>query len=239
MTAWRARPRLSSLVACACTSSGPSITLEAPSTTTTAPAGTATVDRPESVEPTLVVDIADASIDISPLILGVSGDADGEYVRDSGITLLNWGGENVSRFNYLVGNASNRGVDWQLPEPSGWFDGGSGERSPRVGVRRGDRRPHCRPDPGLGGLRRRSGDLLVPTRWRWVRERGGRELSDSGCQRRSSEYQRRQQLEGGRGRGLGTSSSDPATTPRFIAFDNEPELWGITHHDVHPDVHDV
>ena len=28
---------------------------------------------------------------------------------------------------------------------------------------------------------------------------------------------------------------DQDLLPRFIAMDNEPELWGYTHYDVHPD----
>jgi hypothetical protein len=229
------RPRTASilvLIAGACTSSGPSITLEVPITTTSATDPAAT-DRPVEVAPTLVIDVAAAGDDISPLILGISGNSDAQYVLDAGITLGSWGGETATRYNYVIGNASNGGRDANYQNLPIGLPGnaaaafvasasGSGIES-RVAV------------PTLGWI----ASNAEPTTCSFPLTDGGCAIADgASCLEPGIAADPLDTSVTSTARAVASwvadLVSDPLTTPRFIAFDNEPELWGVNHYDVHP-----
>jgi len=177
------------------------------------------------------VDTQDVGAEISPLILGVSGDLDADEMAQLGVTLESWGGNPASRFNYRLGNAWNAGSDWEFRNTDYGFEGNVFERFL-------DR-------TATAGVEARA---VVPTLG-WV-ARDGDESTCSfpegdGClggDDLDCEHPRR--------------VADPETTSvpstpesvaawiedvrsrhelRFIAMDNEPELWGHTHFDIHPE----
>lgn len=170
---------------------------------------------------------------ISPLILGVSGDVDSAYIRDVGITLNSWGGNPSTRFNYKIGHAWNAGADWEYRNGNYGSNGDAAARFVRESL--------------AAGAQVR---LAVPTLG-WVAKDDHNDtcsfpLSGGGC---------------GNAAGANCEHPGPVADPlaanvpstaaavtdwlrrlvqdqhlrlNFVAMDNEPELWGATHYDVHP-----
>ena len=154
-------------------------------------------------------------------------------MRDAGITVNSWGGNPATQYNYLSGHFWNAGLDWEYRNGN---YGNSGD------VARG-----FIGDSMEGGAAVR---LAVPTLG-WIAKNddnntcsfptGGGGCSDEGradCKNPgdkadptlanipSTPEMVQNWVKGLVGAGLG---------PRFIAMDNEPDLWGSTHYDVHPD----
>ena len=182
---------------------------------------------------TVVVDDRSTIRPINPLIMGMSGDVDAAYIRDVGVTLNSWGGNPSTRYNYRIGHAWNNGSDWEYRNTN---YGQSGDVSSKF-VK----------DSLAAGAQVR---VAVPTLG-WIAKND----SNDSCSF--------PQTGGGCGGSHGSSCqkpgavADPTTanvpstveavrdwvgqmvkvqklTVKFIAMDNEPELWGITHYDVHP-----
>lgn len=170
---------------------------------------------------------------ISPFIYGLSG-ASPEVLSEMRPTLNSWGGNPSTRFNWKIGHAWNAGRDWFYRNGNYGFESGS--------VSEGFLQ-----DAADAGVFVR---FAVPTLG-WVAKDDHLNtcsfpLEDGSCS------------DGG-----GSSCTNPvqvadpnlANVPfnvedvakwvreltveggfdlRFIAMDNEPELWGFTHYDVHP-----
>ena len=178
------------------------------------------------------VDTAANRRPISPHIYGVSGsNANGNAALQP--SLESWGGNPSTRFNWRLGNAWNTGSDWFYNNTNYDADGNAFDRflqdklarniATRVAV------------PTLGWVAR---DTNLAT-CSFPDENGN--CTDG--QASNCENQR--------------LIADPTTTsvastpadivawlnhmrelgglPTYIAMDNEPELWGYTHYDVHPD----
>lgn len=183
-------------------------------------------------EPAVLVDAQRNAHPISPLIYGLSG-GDADYLRALKPTLLSWGGNPSTRYNWKLGNAWNAGSDWLYKNGNyGVPDGTSASeefikeaQSFNVEVR-----------------------LAVPTLG-WVakdRESCSFPNADGSC---GDAGRANCQAPGPIANPLQANiSSDPLSivewvdrlkslgpAPRFIAMDNEPELWGFTHYDVHPE----
>jgi len=168
---------------------------------------------------------------ISPLIRGLSGGVDHNVLRDLGATVNSWGGNPASRFNYELGHAWNAGADWE------YRNGNYGQS--------GDAARDFIVESEAGGAMVR---LAVPTLG-WIAKDDNNDTCSfptaDGC-------------TGGDGLSCDNPGSvaDPtlanvpstpemvgdwierllgagATVP-FVAMDNEPELWGHTHYDIHP-----
>jgi hypothetical protein len=181
----------------------------------------------------VTVDPGQALGTISPLIRGVSGDVDVAYLRDAGITVNSWGGNPSSRFNYLSGHFWNAGLDWEYRNTNygasgdavaGFIgesqQGGAAVRLavPTLGwIAKNDDNDTCSFPTTGGGCGddgrancEKPGDRADPNR---ANIPSTPEMVQAWVQRLV-------------GQGLG---------PQFIAMDNEPDLWGSTHYDVHPD----
>ncbi len=171
---------------------------------------------------------------ISPLILGLSTNLTADELRSAGIQLNSWGGNPSTRYNYENGHAWNNAADYEFRNTN---YGQSGDELRRfLGV------------DAAAGLQSR---VAVPTLG-WVASNDDENtcsfpIEGGGCRPAS---------EVGDCTGDGPIA-DPHTAnvestpemvadwiggvvaegngPRFIAMDNEPELWGATHYDVHPD----
>jgi len=169
---------------------------------------------------------------ISPLIYGVSNAPTNE-LQAMGATLNSWGGNPSTRYNWKIGHAWNAGRDWFY-------------RNGNYGLPEGSVSDAFISETLAAGAQVR---LALPTLG-WVAKNDDNNtcsfpLPDGSC-----------------GDGGGSSCENPyqvadpnlANIPvdedfviewvqhiqeqgwdiRFLAMDNEPELWGYTHYDVHP-----
>lgn len=171
---------------------------------------------------------------ISPLIYGVSAAAQ-EYLFASGATVNNWGGNPSTRYNWELGNAWNAGSDWEY-------------RNGNYGHQTGNIADKFIAETLAADAAIR---LSVPTLG-WVANSTDNDdcsfpLPNGGC---------------GDGYGSNCDERDIVADPtianvatdvefvrrwmqhiralhgdnlQIIAMDNEPELWGHVHYDVHPD----
>jgi hypothetical protein len=180
------------------------------------------------------IDATNAGEQVSPFIRGVSGGLSTEQMRDAGIRLRSWGGNPSTRYNYLIGHAWNHGADFEFRNVN--YGDASGDVYAGVAAENADAGAETR--------------LAVPTLG-WVAKDGDPEHcsfpdGEGGCAPASEELtcERGDRVADPR---LTSVESTPAMVadwigrlvadgldPRFIAMDNEPELWGHTHYDVHP-----
>jgi hypothetical protein len=77
--------------------------------------------------PALMVDAGTQTRAISPLIYGVNGyDLDTTTIKNANVSIIRWGGDNVSRYNY-VANTTNSAADYYFESGTGaggqWPDG--------------------------------------------------------------------------------------------------------------------
>lgn len=192
-------------------------------------------DLPEDITDKLliVVDAAQNVHPISPLIYGVSG-ADSEVLQALQPTVNSWGGNPSTRYNWELGNAWNAGSDWEYRNGNYGYEGSSASDD------------FIEDSQTFGAAVR----LAVPTLG-WVARNDDNDtcsfpLPNGGC---------------GDAGGATCDSSGEQADPtvanvesnvdsivdwmnhlnqqghdvRFVAMDNEPELWGITHYDIHPE----
>ncbi|MET0459746.1 MAG: glycoside hydrolase family 44 protein [Ilumatobacteraceae bacterium] len=183
---------------------------------------------------TVQVDAAQRGEAISPLILGLSSNLTAEQLDDLGTTLNSWGGNPSTRYNYTIGHAWNHGSDFEFRNTD--YDVGEGDAA------RGFLMTNA-----AAGVQSR---LAVPTLG-WVAKNADPETcsfpdGSGGC--RSAGYVGNCNGDGPvADPNLANVASDEAAVaewvrgliadgldPDIIAFDNEPELWGLTHYDVHP-----
>lgn len=191
------------------------------------------IPKPEPVDVVINVDVNRDEHPISPLIYGVSA-APKEVLNDLRPTLNSWGGNPSTRYNWVIGHAWNAGSDWFYR--NGNFGNPEGSASDKFIEEAADAGIEVRiAYPALG----------------WV----AKDDNNNTCSF--------PQPDGSCGNANGASCVDPgllanpnrANVPsdsssiikwmqhlfeeqkykiRFLAFDNEPELWGTTHYDVHP-----
>lgn len=172
---------------------------------------------------------------ISSLIYGLSG-ASEEIMDEIRPTLNSWGGNPSTRYNWKVGNAWNAGSDWEYRNGNYGAQGNASEAFVA--------------EAQASGAKVR---LAVPTLG-WVAKNDDNNtcsfpLPGGGC---GTANYANCQTGGDReiaNPELANVRSDPESIKAwltyltvekgypvdFIALDNEPELWGYTHYDVHPD----
>jgi hypothetical protein len=153
---------------------------------------------------------------------------------DAGIRLRSWGGNPSTRFNYRIGHAWNHGADFEFRNvnygdaPGDAFGSFAAENKeagaetrlavPTLGwVAKDDDPQHCS-FPDSDGACAAASDALTCER--------GERIADP----RSTSVESTPSMVAGWIRQLQADG----LAPRFIAMDNEPELWGYTHYDVHP-----
>ena len=204
---------------------------EAGGTASTGPDATsAEPSEPADVE--IAIDASAPGEPISPLILGLSTTLSADELRQGGITLNSWGGNPSTRFNYQIGHAWNHGADYEF-------------RNTNYGDT-GNAAVNFLDENTAGGAVNR---LAVPTLG-WVASNDDENTCsfpvDGGCLNRDQAGNCADPKE----------AADPTTanvesTPEGVAawvqglladghdieivsMDNEPDLWGYTHYDVHP-----
>ena len=228
------------LLAAACSGSGgDELVFDDPASTPAPPppppASSAGSDlaAPEA-ELAIAIDAATPGDEISPLILGVSSTLTAAELTDAGLQLNSWGGNPATRYNYVIGNAWNNGADYEFRNTN------FGDTGPSA-------RNYVVSNAEAGVVTR----LAVPTLG-WV----ARNDDQNTCSFPTGDGQCLGQQDVGNCREP-EAEADPETantrsTPAgvadwvgamvadgldigFIAMDNEPELWGDTHFDVHPE----
>jgi hypothetical protein len=188
---------------------------------------------PDSGSPDVRIDATAPGAEISPLILGLSSSLKAPELEQAGIRLNSWGGNPSTRFNYQVGHAWNNGRDWEFRNTNYGATGDTArgfieenmaaELETRLAV------------PTIGWIARND-DTNVCS---FPDEDGGCTGGDgSDCEHqnviadpRTANVESTPEMVADWVAGLVADGH----APRFIAMDNEPDLWGYTHYDVHPD----
>lgn len=183
---------------------------------------------------TVLVDTTVATHTISPLIYGVSF-AEPDILADLRPTVNSWGGNTSTRYNWEHGTAWNAARDWYYMNVD--YDEGEGGSSsdrhiegsirygaevrmalPTLGwVAKDNDNDNCsfpNPDGSCGNAE------LVS-----CRDGGGPIADPAVTSQRSDVESVRRWVQHMVDQGYGV---------RFFAMDNEPDLWGETHYDVHP-----
>lgn len=179
------------------------------------------------------VDINRGRHAISPLVYGVSA-APGGVLQTLRPTLNSWGGNPSTRYNWRIGHAWNAGSDWFF-------------RNGNYGILHGSAGDDFISEALAAGVAVR---LALPTLG-WVAKDDNNAtcsfpLPGGGCgDANQANCENPIQVADPRQANV---PSDPASITawmrhlfeekdfdiRFVAMDNEPELWGYTHYDVHP-----
>jgi hypothetical protein len=199
----------------------------------TAPVAPVSPVPPVNADVTIQVDAARDVRPISPLIYGLSGGSD-EALQGIRPTLISWGGNPSTRYNWKLGNAWNAARDWYYRNVDYGHKGGSASDT----------------FVSQSLANGREVRLALPTLGWVARDNDNRSCSfpqaDGSCDNAG---------------GASCSKPGPVADPRltsvpsdvasitewvrhltvtqgfkvrFFAMDNEPELWGVTHYDVHP-----
>jgi hypothetical protein len=194
---------------------------------------TTKVEATVAIDSLVRVEVTKNAHPISPLIYGVSG-APKEVLDALHPTLNSWGGNPNTRYNWRIGHAWNAGSDWYYRNGNyGFLEGSSSDQFAQQAQE--------------SGVATR---FVVPTLG-WV----AKDDNNATCSF--------PQADGSCGNANGATcanpgeiadpttanvASDPASISawithltrekgyniRFLAMDNEPELWGYSHYDVHP-----
>ncbi len=182
---------------------------------------------------TIHIDTSQNVHPISPLVYGLSG-ATPEYIDGLQPTLNSWGGNPSTRYNWQLGRAWNAGSDWFFRNGNYGYQGESASdeflaqaQAANMAVR-----------------------LAVPTLG-WVAKNDDNNTcsfplanGDCGNGNNSNCDAPTEIADPNRANVPSTPDTvrawlrhinEQGLAVRFVATDNEPELWGYTHYDVHPD----
>ncbi len=182
----------------------------------------------------ILVDVEQPLHTISPMIYGVSG-ADITYTQKLNPGLNSWGGNPSTRYNWRIGHAWNAGSDWFYRNGNYGITEGSASDSfisetlsisaevrlaiPTIGwVAKDDDLDTCSfplPDGSCG-----DGNMSTCNNPMQIADP---ELANV----RSTPDDIKEWMQ--------YLFDEMDFRVRFIAMDNEPELWGFTHYDVHPE----
>lgn len=221
--------------------------------------GTAVSSTPVSC--VVTIDTQQDRHPISPYIYGMAS-ASADHIRDCGVTLNRWGGNPNTRYNWELGNAWNAARDWgfrngnygitdaERRKPAGALDSFiAASRAkgvtclitiPTIGWVARDTNNFTRSlgVPSSGGLPLFPGSQAIArydpsanqarTSVRSV-ARKGRPFSDPPDLTDDVVYQ--DELINHLVRKFGTAQNGGV---HFYAMDNEPDIWDVTHTDVHP-----
>jgi hypothetical protein len=231
---------LAGLIAAGCSGSSDehAIEIATPPTASSVPSGSggpgaATTAEPVSANVTVAIDASTPGVPISPAILGISSSLGGDQLAASGIMLESWGGNPSTRYNYDIGHAWNGAADSEF-------------RNTNYGSTSPDAAGDFVREAKAAGVQTR---LAIPTLG-WVAKDDDSNHcsfpSNGGCLP-ASEAGRckdpRHQADPNTANVQSTPQKVAAwlqrmaasgATPDFVAMDNEPDLWGDTHYDVHP-----
>jgi hypothetical protein len=181
----------------------------------------------------VTVDLTQPLHPISPFIYGIAGNTP-EYMRELRPRLTNWGGNPTSRYNWEIGNAFNAGSDWEYRNTDYGYPAGSAT------------------DKFIEDAKAVGADVRItlPTLG-WVAKDTKNETCsftgpDGKCYNPWATCQKPGKVADPNQanvpvdvewvvRWVRHMIDEQGYDVRFFAMDNEPDLWGFTHYDVHPD----
>jgi hypothetical protein len=180
----------------------------------------------------ITVDTSKPGATVHPEIYGLTASLTVDQLRQIGVPVNSWGGNPITRYNYELGNAFNTGADYEFRNTS--FDSPPGplaqdfiEENTAAGAK------SRLAIPTLGWVAKDTD----PNTCSFPKDGGCAPASEAGdCAnpkletdpRRTSVASTPEQV-GAWLQGLVAAGA----TPEYVAMDNEPELWGMTHYDVH------
>ena len=240
------------VVAAACSgSSQDGIELDSvPATTTTTAAATSTggtgpgagdgagatpaTSAPSSAGVTVTIDASQPGATISPGILGVSSNLTAAELQQAGLTINSWGGNPSTRYNYDIGHAWNHGADFEFRNTN-YDDPGPDSARNYVESNAAAGVQTRMAIPTLGWVAK-SDD---PDDCSFPKDGGGclpaAEVGD--CKNPKIEADPTRANVESTPEQVGAWLRQMAAAgaePQYISMDNEPDLWGNTHYDVHP-----
>ncbi|MFV0309608.1 MAG: glycoside hydrolase family 44 protein [Desertimonas sp.] len=192
--------------------------------------------RPAAAPVTTVevtIDEGQPGAPISPLIRGINGDLTAPEMQAAGILFGSWGGNPNSRYNYEIGHAWNTAADWEFRNVN--YDQPEGDAV----------REYADLNAAAGGVTR----LAVPALG-WIAKDDNPDNcsfpdGQGGCQWANWDCANPGPIADPYATSIESTSEMVAAwvaemvageVPiQFLAIDNEPELWGYTHYDVHPE----
>ena len=198
-------------------------------TATPVPVATATIDSAD-LDAQITIDVEADVRPISPLIYGVSLPPKGDYMQQLRPTFVSWGGNPTSRYNWQAGNLWNGANDYLFINGTYGLDGvvyeqfldnaATVDAATRMSV------------PMLGwvakdnygcSFRDDNGDCYVPPF-------DCRDPQQTADPHTTSVPSTPDDIAAWM-----QAILDSGRTLDFVALDSEPELWGFTHFDVHPE----
>jgi hypothetical protein len=201
--------------------------------TTTGADATSTAVTSVSADATVTVDATRPGATISPGILGVSSNLTAAELQQAGLTINSWGGNPSTRYNYDIGHAWNHAADYEFRNTS------YGDPAPDSAL------AYVQSNAAAGVQTR----MAIPTLG-WVAKSDDPDdcsfPKDGGCQPASdvgncddpkveadpttANVESTPEKVGAWLREMAAAGA----VPQYMAMDNEPDLWGHTHYDVHP-----
>lgn len=188
----------------------------------------------DTAEFRITIDPDSVNHPISPLIYGVSA-ASQEYLFASGATVNNWGGNPATRYNWELGNAWNAGRDWEYRNGNYGHEVGnvadkfiqetlSADAAVRLSV------------PTLGWVANSTDtdDCSFPLPNGECGDGYGSTCDNQDVVADPTLANTPSDIESVR-RWMQHIRATYGDGVQIIAMDNEPELWGYVHYDVHPD----
>lgn len=199
---------------------------------------------------TVIVDDGASGYQISPYIYGVAF-ADTSVLQQLGATVDRWGGNTSSQYNWVVGDAWAAGRDWEFRNTSTDLAGAAADKFV-MQAQAASAKPLLTV-PTIGYVARNNNNQVQAVA---VPDQGGAPINAAGAINGYDPTHNRSVTSVPSFATKGAPFSDPANPSapavyqdewihhlvdrfgangvRFLAMDNEPDLWSYNHTDVHP-----
>jgi len=181
---------------------------------------------------TVQVDLTAPQGEISPFIYGMSG-APTEVIEDLHLNLVSWGGNPSSRYNWEIGNAWNAGSDWYYQNTDYGLEGNVADRTAEQANQLGAAVRLALPTLGWVAKDADPATCSFPLEAGGCGNADGANCSEPGAIADPTHANVATDVPWVE-RWVGHLIADKGFDIAFFAMDNEPELWGYTHYDVHP-----
>ena len=177
------------------------------------------------------VDVTQDVHPISPYIYGMSGPPL-KYMQELRITLNNWGGNPSTRYNWQLGNAWNAARDWEYRNGDYGYRGKSASDDfVRQNITAGvESRITI---PTIGWVAKDTTSCSFPQPDGSCSNAGGASCENPGpiADPHQTSVEAPPEFMA---KWVNHLVNEMGFTIKFFAMDNEPDIWGVTHYDIHP-----
>jgi len=186
---------------------------------------------PDAVPIAVSIDAMAGRHAISPYIYGLAGSDGDAYLRALRPVLLRWGGNNNSRYNWRIGHAWNAASDYLYHNEN--YAGTGGSASDRFVMQaRGAGAVTLITIPTLGWVAKDTTSFSFPGPH--GEPTNGQGSSCTNPVVKADPHRTSIRVGPGFMQAWVRHLQAEHAGVRFFAMDNEPDLWGSTHYDVHP-----